>query len=323
MKKAFWYLSTLILPGVILAVLLNITRSSALIPAGSNLSFIANGQPLDASKVNGELSYIEGQALNAGSTSGDTMQGPLNSAVDTGSANAYVVALSPALTSLQTYQKISFKAANSNTGASTLNVNGLGVKPIVKGGSLVALVPGDITAGQIIHVTYDGSNWQMFTVNGVPARSCPTGYTRALIEWCYRTTAASTFENISTLCLLLPIASDWGIPTTALIWQPVIYFSVSGNGTPGQATEAVQFYSDSGCTTVLGGDGITNGVFSTAYLNGSNPTAAYASYQYPKIFLNGNTFLGQAAIYAKIITQSGPSGMVWTTRVIDSPMFAD
>ena len=57
---------------------------------------------------------------------------------------------------------ISFKAANTNTGASTLNVNSLGAKAIKKNGT-EALVAGDVQAGQIISVGYDGTNMQLLS----------------------------------------------------------------------------------------------------------------------------------------------------------------
>lgn len=80
--------------------------------------------------------------------------------VDTGSANAYAIAPSPAITAYTVGQMFSFKAVNANTTASTLNVNALGVKTIKNslGGDLVA---NDILAGQIVVVEYDGTNFQM------------------------------------------------------------------------------------------------------------------------------------------------------------------
>ena len=55
---------------------------------------------------------------------------------------------------------ISFKAANANTGASTINVNSLGAKAIKKNGT-EALVAGDLRTGTVITVVYDGTNFQM------------------------------------------------------------------------------------------------------------------------------------------------------------------
>jgi len=84
--------------------------------------------------------------------------GALPYALDTGAANAYVVDLDPALDQLIVGMPIRFKAANTNTGASTLNVNGLGAKAIKR--HTRDLAPGDIKAGQIVTVIYDGTNFQ-------------------------------------------------------------------------------------------------------------------------------------------------------------------
>lgn len=79
---------------------------------------------------------------------------------DTGSADAYAVALTPAITAYTTGLKIVFQAANSNTGTSTLAVNGLSAKTIKKNVS-TNLSANDIVANGIYQVMYDGTNFQM------------------------------------------------------------------------------------------------------------------------------------------------------------------
>ena len=81
--------------------------------------------------------------------------------VDTGAANAYVITPAPAITAYTTGQIFSFKAVNANTTASTLNVNALGVKTIKKAGGATDLASGDIAAGMIVLVEYDGTNFVM------------------------------------------------------------------------------------------------------------------------------------------------------------------
>jgi hypothetical protein len=80
-------------------------------------------------------------------------------ATDTGTANAYAVALSPAPT-LVAGSVVVFKATSANTGASTLAVNG-GSAISIKKSATVALASGDIVAGQIVEVRYDGTNFQL------------------------------------------------------------------------------------------------------------------------------------------------------------------
>lgn len=90
---------------------------------------------------------------------------------DTGSANAYAVS-TPYTFTLAKYAQVTFKAANANTGASTLNVNSGGAVAINKGGS-TALASGDIAAGQMVTVFYDGTNWQMTSWSGASGGSSP------------------------------------------------------------------------------------------------------------------------------------------------------
>jgi len=76
---------------------------------------------------------------------------------DTGTANAYAQTLTPTPT-VAAGLSGKFKAANANTGASTLTVAGT-TGPLVKNGTQ-PLAPGDIAVGQIIGWTYDGANFQ-------------------------------------------------------------------------------------------------------------------------------------------------------------------
>lgn len=82
--------------------------------------------------------------------------------VDTGAADAYVITPVPAATAYTTGQIFSFKATNTNTTTSTLNVSALGVKTIKKasGNNLAA---GEILNGQIVMVEYDGTNFQLLS----------------------------------------------------------------------------------------------------------------------------------------------------------------
>lgn len=85
----------------------------------------------------------------------------INYIADSGSANAYVATLSPALAAYTAGVLVQFKAANANTTASTLNVNGLGVKTIKKLGGSTDLASGDIATGMIVECEYDGTNFVM------------------------------------------------------------------------------------------------------------------------------------------------------------------
>jgi len=88
---------------------------------------------------------------------------------DTGAADAYAIAPTVTVTAYAAGQTFTFKANNNNTGAAcTLDVNALGAKNIVKNGGY-SLSANDIVAGQIINVTYDGTQFQM----NVPVANLP------------------------------------------------------------------------------------------------------------------------------------------------------
>lgn len=78
---------------------------------------------------------------------------------DTGAANAYVLSRVGTFDDLIAYVDgviVTFKAANANTGASTINVSGLGVVDLVDD-SGSALVNGDIKAGSYVTARYNDS----------------------------------------------------------------------------------------------------------------------------------------------------------------------
>lgn len=90
---------------------------------------------------------------------------------DTGAADSYAITNTPPFTAVTAYavgKTYTFIAANANTGASTFNVDGLGAKAIKKNVS-EALAQGDIKAGQVVTVVYDGTNFQ--TVSRLSATS--------------------------------------------------------------------------------------------------------------------------------------------------------
>lgn len=83
-------------------------------------------------------------------------------AADSGAADAYVVTLNPIATAYAAGMGVRFKAANANTGACTINVNGLGAKPI-KMDNGTDPPAGMIAAGAVVTVVYDGTNFQVVT----------------------------------------------------------------------------------------------------------------------------------------------------------------
>ena len=110
-----------------------------------------------ANLLNDELKAIEESFAKLPSPA-DQFGGRTVFAEDTGTANAYAVTVQggPATPTAGTHAV--FSANATNTGASTLRYGGWDAKPIKrKDGS--DLAAGDITAGSIIELRYDGSAW--------------------------------------------------------------------------------------------------------------------------------------------------------------------
>jgi hypothetical protein len=104
--------------------------------------------------------YVEKLAL-------DAQSGKWVYAADSGTADALVVKLAPVPTAYVAGMALRIKAANSNTGPASLNVNGLGAKAIKRRDG-TPLLPGDIVAGAAQSYVYDGTNFQMPGATGKP-----------------------------------------------------------------------------------------------------------------------------------------------------------
>ncbi len=135
---------------------------------------------------------------------------PAFQATDTGTANAYVVALSPAVTAYAAGQAFTFKAGAASTTASTLNVNGLGTKAIKKLHDQ-DIASGDIESGSIVTVVYDGTNFQMTSQLATTASSgAPSASTSA------KTSAYTVVAGDDASTVLCSAASaDYEVALTA------------------------------------------------------------------------------------------------------------
>ncbi len=71
--------------------------------------------------------------------------------------------LDPPLASYTTGLKVSFKAANNNTGTVTININGLGAKTIKRATGANDLLGNDLVSGGLYDIGYDGTNFQLLT----------------------------------------------------------------------------------------------------------------------------------------------------------------
>ena len=175
---------------------------------------------------------------------------------------------SPALSAYATGNQFSFVVANTNTGAVTINVDGIGAKAITRTGT-TALVAGDMVAGQAVEIIYDGTRFQL--VNG-------NSFTNLKVSGTLGVTGVATF---SAGTALLPAITTTGDTNTGL-WFPAAdtvaastggteKMRIDSSGNVGIGASPVASLQVSKLTTVLSGTGNAFGVY--VY-----PTSSGASY---------------------------------------------
>ena len=85
-----------------------------------------------------------------------------------GTADAITLTPSPAITAYAAGQLFAFIASGANTGATTVNVSGLGAKSVTKAGT-TALAANNILANALVEIRYDGTRFQLLTVKATNA----------------------------------------------------------------------------------------------------------------------------------------------------------
>lgn len=94
-------------------------------------------------------------------TAADYQDNTVTYATAGGTADVLTLTLSPAPAAYAAGQVFAFKAASTNTGAATINVNSLGAKNIYRDGA--ALSAGDITSGRVYLAAYNGTEFDLIT----------------------------------------------------------------------------------------------------------------------------------------------------------------
>jgi hypothetical protein len=138
----------------------------------------------------------------------------------TGSANAYALTYGMAPSAYATGERYAFRASFTNTGAATLNINGLGAKNVRKGDGTTALGANDILVSQIVEVVYDGTQFQMVSRTG-NAEAVATTAVSGIVELA---TDGETAAGADTARAMTPsnAAANFGYQGKQTIWIPAI-----------------------------------------------------------------------------------------------------
>lgn len=216
---------------------------------------------------------------------------------DTGAADAYVITPSPAISAYAAYQVFTFVAAHTNTTTSTIAVNGLTTKTIKKKDGATNLIAGDIVAGQLVQIEYDGTNFQMLTPSSntviLTSGAYPAGSGAAITgipKKIAQSTTPVTVANTTTETALMTVAIPGGTLGTGSTVLVKMYISALASPDSYTLTLKLKY----GATTVY-----TSG---TTTINHSTVTKGYVD-----ILLFGSG-----------ATNSQVANMAWDTTVTDS-----
>lgn len=165
--------------------------------------------------------------------------------------NAITATASPASFVLTLGYKITFVAGGANSAATTLNVSGTGVKNLFRPTQLgaVAMVGGEIVAGQIVEAAYDGTQYQMVSK---PALDMPPGavFDYAGASGCPTGSLLANGGATALAALTTILGTTWGVSGTLPDLRGRATFSADSGGS-GRITVAGGNFDG----TVVGGAG--------------------------------------------------------------------
>jgi len=133
--------------------------------------------------------------------------------------NTITATVSPSLTAYSAGQMFGFVAVNTNTGATTINISGLGAKSIVT--PLGALNAGDIQSGYFYIIYYDGTSFQLLGIS--------TSLTTLSISGTLSVTGAATFNAIKETTTISATAAT-GTINYDCSTQPILYYTTDASG---------------------------------------------------------------------------------------------
>lgn len=156
-----------------------------------------------------------------------------------------------------------FLPAGANTGAVTININGIGAKAITKNGT-TALAAGDLKSGEFVNIIYDGTQFQI-TGGSILLGSNNT--------W----TGSNTFNGEP---FTLPIAATSARPSTM---RGSIRFNTTTNQyegnsqVAGETVDTLTYVTTTATLTTLTNHNLTTGTWVT--VSGASPSAYNGVFQ--------------------------------------------
>ena len=204
--------------------------------------------------------------------------------------------VTPALTAYAAGNLFSFVVANTNTTAVTINIDGVGSKSITRTGS-TALVAGDMVAGQVALIEYDGTRFQLLNGNS---------FTNLNVSGNETIGGTLTYGGVTLT------AAVTGTGKMVLDTSPAIATPTITNPTVTNYVESPVAIGNSGTTQTLS---LTSGTFQTVTLTGNcvftMPTAT-AGKSFMLILVQDGTG-GRTATFTSVKWPAGTAPTITTT----------
>lgn len=176
--------------------------------------------------------------------------------------------LTPALTVYTTGDTFSFVVANTNTTAVTINIDSLGAKAITRDGT-TALAAGDLVAGEVVMIVYDGTRFQVIN---------PNAFTNLKVSGTLGVTGAATLSSTLGVTGATTLSNTLGVTGAATLSNTL---SVSG-ATTLSSTVAITSATTIGDTLTVAGVVSSGATFNDVYgkvraipQSGSDKTTSY------------------------------------------------
>ena len=222
----------------------------------------------------------------------DQVQGGAATFITVAGTDTLTGTVFPALSAYATGNQFSFLVANTNTGAVTINVDGIGSKAITRTGT-TALVAGDMVAGQAVEIIYDGTRFQL--VNG-------NSFTNLKVSGTLGVTGVATFTAqpiVSSLTASLPVFTDAskGLVSNTMTGTGNVVMSTS----PTLTTPVINGFTGDTSVINIGSGQVYKDASGNVGIGTSSPTAG------GKLDVNGVAYFGagdKVKIYSNNILQN-------------------
>jgi hypothetical protein len=231
--------------------------------------------------------------------------------------NAIAAVATPAITAYVAGATYSFIAANTNTGAVTISISGLAAKSITKNGS-AALAAGDIQAGKLTWIEYDGTTFQLLNnvvYGGSVTNATITGGTMT----------STTLTGVTLTSLSAPLGVAYGGTGQSTYTDGQLLIGNTTGNTLAKATltagSNITVTNGSGTITIAAVVDVTNVTAALANLTAGNVgTFAFMSTGGAAVTL-GSTYAGSSLKYSGVFGNAGSSGngdIVYTAGAVST-----